>query len=245
MFRLLRLDPPHGWRAVWWELAIVTLGVLIALGAQQLVEALNWQTRAADAKNRLLAEVQRHYDVAHEFLTVAPCIDRQLDVLAIKVVDPDGRVLVYSERDLDAYVFRMPNRSITTDVWLTAISEGVTSHLDRDFATLMLSHYGQMAQYYAIDGEGRSIDQRLAVLKRNMPLDARDRFQLVRDIEALREVSAHKRLIARQAVDRLNQAGVTTSEKYLREWLPRSGTANFCKAHGFPLDTAFAAKRAS
>ena len=38
MFRLLRLSPPHGWRAVLWELGIVTLGVLIALGAQQTVE---------------------------------------------------------------------------------------------------------------------------------------------------------------------------------------------------------------
>ena len=37
MFRLLRLKPPHGWNAVIWELAIVTLGVLIALAAQQLV----------------------------------------------------------------------------------------------------------------------------------------------------------------------------------------------------------------
>ena len=37
MFRLLRLKPPHGWNAVAWELGIVTLGVLISLGAQQVV----------------------------------------------------------------------------------------------------------------------------------------------------------------------------------------------------------------
>ena len=35
MFRLLKLRPPHGWNAVALELAIVPLGVLIALGAQQ------------------------------------------------------------------------------------------------------------------------------------------------------------------------------------------------------------------
>ena len=40
MFRLFKLRPPHGWNAVAWELGIVTLGVLIALAAQQLVEAL-------------------------------------------------------------------------------------------------------------------------------------------------------------------------------------------------------------
>lgn len=35
MFRLMKLKPPHGWSAVAWELAIVTLGVLIAFQVQQ------------------------------------------------------------------------------------------------------------------------------------------------------------------------------------------------------------------
>ena len=43
MFRMLKLNPPHGWRAVAWELAIVTAGVLIALGVQQWAEERNWQ----------------------------------------------------------------------------------------------------------------------------------------------------------------------------------------------------------
>ena len=33
MFRLIKLNPPNGWNAVAWELAIVAIGVLIALGA--------------------------------------------------------------------------------------------------------------------------------------------------------------------------------------------------------------------
>ena len=41
MFRLTKLEPPHGWNAVFWELAIVTIGVLIALGAQQFADSIN------------------------------------------------------------------------------------------------------------------------------------------------------------------------------------------------------------
>ena len=33
MFRLTKLKPPQGWKVVAWELAIVTLGVLLALAA--------------------------------------------------------------------------------------------------------------------------------------------------------------------------------------------------------------------
>ena len=56
MFRLMKLRPPHGWPPVWWELGIVTLGVLIALAAQQMVEAVNNrrvanETRAASVRS--------------------------------------------------------------------------------------------------------------------------------------------------------------------------------------------------
>lgn len=49
MFRLLMLKPPHGWSAVGWELAIVTVGVLIALAAQQMVSWLTDRRTAVRA----------------------------------------------------------------------------------------------------------------------------------------------------------------------------------------------------
>jgi hypothetical protein len=57
MFRLLKLTPPHGWNAVVWELAIVTLGVLIALGAQQVVDDIHWRGEMRDFRTALRAEI--------------------------------------------------------------------------------------------------------------------------------------------------------------------------------------------
>ena len=57
MFRLLRLKPPHGWNAVAWELGIVTLGVLIALGAQQFVDGAHWRSEMRDFRAALRAEI--------------------------------------------------------------------------------------------------------------------------------------------------------------------------------------------
>ena len=56
MFRMLRLKPPHGWNAVAWELGIVVLGVLIALGAQQIAENFHWRRELADFRVALRAE---------------------------------------------------------------------------------------------------------------------------------------------------------------------------------------------
>ena len=57
MFRLLKLKPPHGWNAVAWELGIVTLGVVIALAAQQIVDDLHWRGELREFRKAVKAEI--------------------------------------------------------------------------------------------------------------------------------------------------------------------------------------------
>ena len=73
MFRLMKLKPPHGWSAVTWELLIVTLGVLIALGAQQLLETASWREKVASAKHSIDFEINDQLDYSEEVASFAPC----------------------------------------------------------------------------------------------------------------------------------------------------------------------------
>src|SRR3954453_23048560 len=57
MFRLVKLEAPHGWAAAVWELAIVTLGVLIALAAQQFADTLHWQGEMRDFRTAVRTEI--------------------------------------------------------------------------------------------------------------------------------------------------------------------------------------------
>lgn len=57
MFRLLKLKPPNGWNAVGWELAIVTLGVVIALAAQQAVQSINDRAGVAQLRSAFKGEL--------------------------------------------------------------------------------------------------------------------------------------------------------------------------------------------
>jgi hypothetical protein len=81
MFRLLKLHPPHGWNAVAWELAIVTLGVLIALAAQQIVEALHDRGTAAETRADVTDELNSDLMSMVLRQSAQPCIDRRLDQL--------------------------------------------------------------------------------------------------------------------------------------------------------------------
>jgi hypothetical protein len=49
--------PPDGWNRVAWDLAIVTVGVLIALAAQQAVDAWEWRQRVQIVRQSLMGEL--------------------------------------------------------------------------------------------------------------------------------------------------------------------------------------------
>ena len=51
------IKPMHGWRAFWGEVGIIVLGVLIALGAQQLVETFQWRREVAGFRDSLREEI--------------------------------------------------------------------------------------------------------------------------------------------------------------------------------------------
>src|SRR4051794_24830212 len=81
MFRLLKLKPPHGWNAVAWELGIVTLGVLIALAAQQAVEALHDRSVAAETRADVTDELNSDLMSIALRQSIEPCIERRLGEL--------------------------------------------------------------------------------------------------------------------------------------------------------------------
>jgi hypothetical protein len=90
MFRLLRVKPPHGWNAVAWELGIVTLGVLIALAAQQWVEDVQNRRIARETREALRDEIEDNLVSIQLRSTAAPCIDRRLREIR-QLLDDWGR----------------------------------------------------------------------------------------------------------------------------------------------------------
>ena len=88
MFRLLRLKPPpNGWNAVGWELAIVTLGVLIALGTQQIAEEVNDRNIASQTRAEVTDELNSNLMSIVLRRLAEPCIERRLAELRAVVTE--------------------------------------------------------------------------------------------------------------------------------------------------------------
>jgi len=70
--------PLHGWREFVGEVGIIVLGVLIALGAEQVIEAAHERQLAADARENVRAEAGTDVGFIRDRLATHACIERRL-----------------------------------------------------------------------------------------------------------------------------------------------------------------------
>jgi hypothetical protein len=77
-----KIKPVHGWKEFLNEILIIVIGVLIALGLEQVVEEVHWRNKVADAEQRLKTEETANFGFAAEQVIVTPCILAQLNRVA-------------------------------------------------------------------------------------------------------------------------------------------------------------------
>lgn len=120
MFRLMKLKPPHGWSAVAWELAIVTLGVLIALAAQQIVEAAHDRSVAAQTRAEVTDELNSDLMSLALRRSAEPCIDRRLGELRAILAEWEET----GSFDTPKWVAQAPVIEVETGRYEAALSAG-------------------------------------------------------------------------------------------------------------------------
>ncbi len=238
MFRMLKLNPPNGWRAVAWELAIVTAGVLIALAVQQWAEERSWVDRRERATLAIRAEIREHYTNGIEWRVVYPCIMAQIDQLRQRVIDSGERLdpaQVYSQPRSGEFVLRIPVKDYLNTTWQSAINDGVASHFDQESRATLSRHYTVVDKIAEQGWENYGDADDLFGLSRPIPLDPATRYQMLRTLDGLAgrakivDLSLGEMLIW---VEALNMAATLADT---RAEVTRWGTYQFCKAQGLPM----------
>jgi hypothetical protein len=142
--------PLHGWREFLSEVGIIVLGILIALGGEQVVENYHWRERARDADGTIQAELYSNAVQMAERRAVQPCLRQRIAALgaqlernddrwrgmaphsATKSAARQARVAANESAPVLRGVYGAPNRAWVHDRWDAAKSDGVTAHLPRD-----------------------------------------------------------------------------------------------------------------
>jgi len=186
----------HGWREFAKEIVIIVIGVLIALGFEQVVEWLHWREKVADGEERLKLEGQQLYTAAAEQIALGPCANAQFEMLMQRVarsrdrLEPAPRTVVNS-RAASRVAYAMPEgtllisvrRFMSPGVWDSLKQEGVVLRMPVSRQRRLAIVYTRVGYYNEAYGAGATPPDTLAM---DIPLDPAGRIALLNDLSQKR-----------------------------------------------------------
>jgi hypothetical protein len=186
--------PLHGWREFAGEVGIIVIGVLIALGAEGVVERWHWQHQVEQAKDGFRTELLVSASDAYERLAVQPCLQGRLRALAIELNGAQGQWRAMPEKfnaagkyysNIMPVVYRPPVRAILSDAWRNALANGTVNHIDPSQAETIGALYGRADDFRTLEAEEGSTETRLTPLGFDRPLDERTRVEMLQTLAQL------------------------------------------------------------
>jgi len=254
MFRLFKFSPPHGWNAVAWELGIVVIGVLIALGAQQVAEDINDRYLARQAEDHIRAELAYNSAFASERVATGDCIRSSIvDVRQRLLASGDdwpglqgmplaGAARMPASATLFAFApaLSAPHRIWPVSAWAAATNSTA-------FNSSRSRFFSYAALYAMVDWLGRLQDHEIADYSRLMPFDAAQkldpsvRLELLRDLGTVDADNADAERLAAVFVTAARRNGISPDPVWLqRAVMPQARWRGACVKQGPALDAAVA-----
>lgn len=124
-----RPKPWHGSRELLKEVGTIVLGVLIALAAEQAVEALHWHHKVEILERSIRKELSNDLGLATEQKALHPCLESYLDALQAAVLAKDAGTIQALSRAGPS----LPGRAWPRDTWTAALNAQVADHIaERD-----------------------------------------------------------------------------------------------------------------
>jgi len=171
--RLRFPKPVGGWSGFLTELAIVVLGVLIALGAQQAVDNWRWRGEVREFRAAVDNEIGFNLGAYVDRMKQSACINRRLDQLdRWQKGIPAGARLPLTSR-----IGRPTTTSLRTSVWQSRTPD-VTAHLGLEQRLAYASFYDMFANYQVIGDRERQLWGELLDFEGAASLDPRDLLRL-------------------------------------------------------------------
>lgn len=160
--------PVHSWREFLVELGTITLGVMIALAAEQAVEWIHWRSQVQEAREVIATELASNLAGAATRMRTQPCTERRLDQLAL-ILDAaakDGSLPPVG------YIRRPPRGIWPSGAWESVVASQTATHFPRqqladiaaaykvierieDLSAIEIADWNEL---YTMVGPGRRLD---------------------------------------------------------------------------------------
>jgi len=195
-------------RSFAWEVAIIIVGVLIALALEQV--ASNWRDRARmnDIRASMNEEIADFADIFTLRMRVTGCIGRKLDALDTVLARPNAQGPWRS-------VGRAPFFFSSQGAWNSDASDLLSRHLGPETFRIYGEIYQGMAQFTALSQQEQDQWIALQTLERqDEPLAGERRWRLVEASAGARNANLLLTAIAEQMLANVERVGVSGNDSF-------------------------------
>ena len=237
--------PLHGWKAFTNEIAVIVLGVLIALALEAGVEALHWRHKVEGGQERLKDELLLNGAYMAEQVVIAPCVAAQLDKLQSRLTASEGQNNPAPIIRSGPFVttLRMPTRYWPSQTWEALQQDGTSNHFPGDVQAQLGQIYQKVILLREMNVKSEDRQGSLQLLGYPMELSSDLKAGLLRDIFGQSQRTQSSALNSAQALAQFRNIEFAPSNDEIEERRASltPGKANgvttfqYCKQNNLPL----------
>lgn len=215
--------PLHGWREFLGEVGIIVIGVLIALGAEQVLRTMESHRRAAEAQERIRDELTNVMDLDVERLAIQPCLQSRLRGLTQGLVSRRNdwsELVLPTQRPFQSTmseVYHSPSRNYVEDAYREALAQGDLNSIEPKQRAGLAGIYKQVDHLQQLNDAEHDLATELAPLQFNRPLSDSDRLTMLATIARLDWTNALMELISHQTIDEFHKLGYQMTPKEISD----------------------------
>lgn len=211
--------PWNGWRELAKEVGTIVIGVLIALGAEQAVEAAHWSHSVHEAKASIHDELAMATVFAQERLARKACVDAYLDGLAAAVAASPAQ---WEPRPFD--YCGLPHKAVytgywrpwPTEVWQTIEAGGAVSHFDARYRLQAPFVFNFIREIGELSREERRLATDLNPLGYRVIMTPDAKVAFLRSIAGVREANDWMAVYSRDLNGSISELGEAPTEAELK-----------------------------
>jgi hypothetical protein len=197
----------HSWRDFAKEVGIIVLGVLIALGAEQVAEAARWRYQVEQSRQAMRRELSDDDALqAYARTAVTGCLALQLNGMqrAIDAHASPAAIIAL------ARAYRPPARTWETDAFQGATASGVSNHMAAD----ELAHWSALYSAIPTIRDRTAKEEELIAslrggLASDRPMSDEQRDRATRTVQALRTANRQMDKLTRYVLYQAPPLGAT------------------------------------
>lgn len=194
--------PIHGWKQFFNEVAVIAVGIAIALGGEEIVSHWNEERSASKAFEAIKDEIGINLGRMQARALTADCIDRRLDEVAAYIERPEGR-------KRPSWVGRPQIWAMQSSAVSAARSYGSLTVLPREEQMAISTIYGTMDQFADVEKDEQWSWAELRSITEDRDLTDSDKASLRQAIQRARYAAWLLRTTAQQAIDEAKAIHVT------------------------------------